>query len=71
MEVRKRRARWPIWRVSAVLLGMAACGEREAPAPPAAQPALTPVPAESVPVRRDTLEGDSVMARDTLWSPIP
>jgi len=60
-----------VWLVPAVLLCVAACGEREAPPPPVAQPALTPAPVESAPVRPDTLKGDSIMARDTLWSPHP
>ena len=57
--------------VPALLLAAVACGEREAPAPPATQAVAAPAGADSTPSSPDTLVGDSLMARDTLWPPNP
>ena len=54
-----------------LVLVLVACGEREAPPPPPdAAPAVVPAAPEST-AARDTLVGDSVMARDTISVPQP
>jgi hypothetical protein len=50
-----------------ILVGLAACGEREPPPPAAAAPA--PQAVESLPPPADSLRGDSVMVRDTARIP--
>lgn len=56
---------------AAVTAFVPACGEREPPPPPSVDAAPVSLPAETAAPRPDTLEGDSVMARDTLWVPQP
>jgi hypothetical protein len=56
--------------VPTVALILVACGERKAPPPPDAAPAVVPAAREST-ATRDTLVGDSVMARDTISVPQP
>ncbi|MDH5196809.1 MAG: hypothetical protein OEY20_06125 [Gemmatimonadota bacterium] len=51
-----------------LLAGVTACAEREPPPPPdTAVPNMKP--ADSLSTAPDTLRGDSLMARDTLWIP--
>jgi len=60
------RHRPAVWLLAGTL-GVASCGDREPPPPPAA--AAAPAPADSVTAAPDTLQGDSVMARDTARTP--
>jgi hypothetical protein len=54
-----------VWLVAGMVAGTA-CGER---APPPPRAAAAPVPADTVAAAKDTLRGDSVMARDTARVP--
>jgi len=51
-----------------MLVGLAACGDREPPPPAAVRPPAVQV-VDSVRAAADTLRGDSIMVRDTARIP--
>lgn len=52
-----------------LLAGVGGCAERESPPPPPEAAVPSVQAPESVSATPDTLVGDSIMARDTLWIP--